>query len=158
MPVQLHQATDVKILGYQAPKDWGISDNKIISVEVVKDSPSFLEVKLEYFYSGNMGSDVSTCGGINIKKDGYGRDASKWSCRPFTVKKGNHSVILHFELLSEGIDKRECSKLIAITFYKNGGSHFYKGYYSYKKAWLTNKKDSLLNRVKQFIHLQTVCK
>ncbi len=153
-PISLMKADKLEGYMLQSKRQWKEPDNAIKSVLVVKDEPNLLEVKVDYRYSGEQGTEVSTCGGIHEDLKSYNM---KWSCRPTRLKKGERSVILGFTLIDDRSGDRECSQAVALAFYKHQGSDFYRDYYLYKKAWIKGEK-GLLGRLKQFLFLQTSCK
>lgn len=105
-------------------------------VQVTKDEPKILEVRVKFFYDGKEGTEVSTCGGV-IKQDmSYSKE---WGCRPTRLKIGENAVLYSFKLLDNPALDYYCTDSIRVNMYKHGGSHFVNQLFTYKKAWINGE-------------------
>ena len=109
------------------------SPDAVKSVQVIKDDPKLLELRVVYDYDGSNGAEVSTCGGV-IKTDMT--SPNEWSCRPSRLKTGEHTALYRIKLLEDKLGDYHCTDSISVNMYKHGGSSFVNQIFSYKKTWI----------------------
>ena len=106
------------------------------SVQVIRDEPNVLELRVIYDYDGENGAAVSSCGGV-IKTD---RSSSvEWGCRPSRLKNGQHTALYRIKLLQDKIADYRCTDSVRIDMYTHGGANFVNQIFSYDKTWIDGK-------------------
>jgi len=124
---------------------WVEPDNAITSIGVIMNEPDVLQVRVDYKYAGEHGTDVFACGSIGERVDHV-----NWTCKPMPVKVGESTVVLEFQTSNQA-QREECSKYVVVKFYQAGEMPFYSNYYHYKKAWIKDAS-GMWGRFQQFFH------